>query len=97
MAERLSASLRSVQFRGVSLVNQEVARILWTVEVHYHVHRNLPLFPILSQITAVHIIQSRLKMGVNVILPSVIFITLQIVLNFIPNTILYTYVVTALM
>jgi hypothetical protein len=38
------------------LATQEFTNILWNLKVHYHVHKNLTLIPILSHTTPDHII-----------------------------------------
>jgi hypothetical protein len=51
--------------------NQEIPRPLWNPKVHYRVHNNLPLVPIVRQINPVHILTGySVKILFNIILPS---------------------------
>jgi len=50
---------------------QEISRLLWNLRVHYHVHKNLPLLPLLSHINNVHIFPHYFpKIHSNIIFPS---------------------------
>jgi len=51
--------------------NQEIPHLLWNPKVHYHVHNNLPLVSILSQLHLVHTFSPYFpKIHSDVILPS---------------------------
>jgi len=51
--------------------SQEIPQLLWNVKVHYHIHNNLSLVPILSQINPVHTLPSYApKIHPNINLPS---------------------------
>jgi hypothetical protein len=39
---------------------QEILHLLWYPKIHYHVHKSLPLDPILSKIKPVHILEETL-------------------------------------
>ena len=53
-----------------SLASQEIPHILWTLKVHYHIHKRPPPVCILNQISAVFAPPSHfLKIRFNIILP----------------------------
>jgi thiol-disulfide isomerase/thioredoxin len=75
-----SVSLRLTDFMGQSpweansfSGSPEVPCILWNLNVHCHLHKSLPLVPILSQINPVHALRSCFyKIHFHVILPSML-------------------------
>jgi hypothetical protein len=51
--------------------DQKISRFLWNPKFHYHVHKNLLLVPILSQMTPIHSCPPYFpKIYSNIILPS---------------------------
>jgi hypothetical protein len=52
-------------------VTHEIPRILWNLEVLYHVHKSLPAVHVLSQMSLLHTLLSYVyKIHFNLILPS---------------------------
>jgi len=52
---------------------QEITQLLWNpkVQLHYHVYKEMPLVPILSQMNPVHTLTPYLfKINFNIILPN---------------------------
>jgi hypothetical protein len=42
-------------------INQKIIRYFWNSNVHFHSHKNPPLFPVLSQLNLVHTLASYLR------------------------------------
>jgi hypothetical protein len=62
----LSPSQEAVSFAAT----EELTSVLWNPKVHYHIHKNLLLLPILSQINPVHTTPISLnKILLNIIHP----------------------------
>jgi hypothetical protein len=51
--------------------SQEISRLLWNREVHYHVHNSLPLVRTLRQLSPVHTLPPYFpKIRSNIVFPS---------------------------
>jgi hypothetical protein len=50
----------SLEANNIS-TGQKISHLLWNSNVHYHVHKSLPLVPILSQMNTIHTFPPYLK------------------------------------
>jgi hypothetical protein len=68
---KLRKSMQVSSYEAASLsATQEFLKILWNTKVHYHVHKRLPHFSILSQIKPVHTVPSYFSnIHLNIVLP----------------------------